>query len=127
MTNTEEKLSKVTTVEEYLSRWDGEPLQWLNTFLDFMKKEYPEHTPQIFFQMPAYKFGPKMSDSYIAFALNEKHFTFHSLDFDMINEIRGQIPKAGNGKGCVKVQYTNIAAIPLLQGYCRKFMDKYSK
>jgi len=57
----------------------------------------------------------------------KKHFTFHSIDFEMIEELKKLLPNAKFGKGCAKVKYEDQGAIPVLCDMCRKIIERSNK
>lgn len=110
-------------VNEYMDRYEGEKKEWLTTFVRFMRENLPDIPETIFYQMPAYKFD----GTYIAFSLASEHFTFHTLDFDMIEELRELLPGAKFGKGSAKVKYSDMEAIPVLFDAARRIIERNRK
>lgn len=110
----------MNTVNDYIHSFDGVKKEWLTTFITFMRENFPDIPERISYQMPMYKFN----GIYIAFSVAKEHFTFHTLDFDMIEELKVLLPKAKFGKGCTKVKYDDKAAIPVLFDMCRKIVDR---
>lgn len=112
-----------TTVDEFVSAYDGEAREWLDIFVTFMRQNFPEAQEVISYQIPTWKFpGKKM---YIAVSLAKAHFTFHTLDFDMIEELKGLLPKAQFGKGSAKVPYSERQSIPILFDMARKIAARH--
>lgn len=107
-------------VNNYINRFEGIKKEWLTTFITFMRENFPEAQETISFQMPMFKFNGK----YIAFSIAQEHFSFHSLDFEMIEEIKSLLPKAKFGKGCAKVKFDDQAALPILFEMCRKIVAR---
>lgn len=97
-------------VDEYLSRFDGEKKEWLATFVSFMRENFPGFKEVISYQMPMYKF----EKNYIAFSVAKNHFTFHTLDFAMIETLKERLPKAAFGKGSAKVPFKRREDMPIL-------------
>ena len=108
------------TVDDYVNSFEGEKKEWLKTFVTFMRENFPEIQETISYQMPTYKFNRK----YIAFSVAKDHFTYHSLDFEMINALKNLLPKAKFGKGCAKISYNDKAAIPILFDMSRKIVER---
>lgn len=111
-------MGRVNTVDEYVGRFDGEPRAWLTEFIEFMRTHYPAIPEAISYQMPMYKFD----NTYIAFSAAKNHFTFHTLDFDRIEELKSLLPKASFGKGSAKVKYSDQAAKPVLFDMCHRII-----
>jgi len=108
-------------VNNYIDNFEGDKKEWVVTFVTFMRENYPNIKETISFQIPTYKFN----GMYIAFSAKAKeHFTFHSIDFEMIEELKKLLPKAKFGKGCAKVKYEDKAAIPVLFDMCRKIIER---
>jgi len=108
-------------VNNYIDNFEGDKKEWVVTFVTFMRENYPNIKETISFQIPTYKFN----GMYIAFSAKAKeHFTFHSIDFEMIEELKKLLPNAKFGKGCAKIKYEDKAAIPILCDMCRKIIER---
>jgi len=107
-------------VDDYINQFDNEQKEWLTTFVTFMRENYPNLPEIISYQMPTYKFNR----TYIAFSVAKDHFSFHTLDFEMIEELKQQLPRAKFGKGCAKVKYSDRESIPILFEMSRKIIDR---
>jgi uncharacterized protein YdhG (YjbR/CyaY superfamily) len=107
-------------VDEYVNSYDGAKKEWLTTMVTFMRENFPNIPEIISYGMPTYKFNR----TYIAFSVAKDHFSYHSLDFPMIEELKTLLPKAKFGKGCAKVPYTDQAAIPILFAMSRKIVER---
>ena len=111
----------MNSVDDYVNSFEGVKKEWLTTFVTFMRENFPEIQETISYRIPTYKFD----DKYIAFSSTAKdHFTFHSLDFEMIEELKNLLPRAKFGKGCAKVNYADKAAIPILFDMSRKIVER---
>jgi uncharacterized protein YdhG (YjbR/CyaY superfamily) len=113
----------IETVNEYMQQFDGEPKEWLTTFLTFMRENYPDIPEMISYQIPTWKFNR----TYIAFSAAKEHFTFHTLDFEMIEELKTLLPKAKFGRGSAKVKYADRASIPILFEMAHKIVKRNRK
>jgi len=109
-----------TAVNDYINNFEGEKKEWLTTFVTFMRENFPETQETISYQMPTFKFNKK----YIAFSVAKDHFSYHSLDFEMIEALKSLLPRAKFGKGCAKVDYNDRAAIPILFAMSRKIVER---
>jgi len=108
-------------VNNYINDLEGEKKEWVTTFVTFMRENFPDIKETISFQIPTYKFN----GIYISFSAKAKeHFTFHSIDFEMIEELKKLLPNAKFGKGCAKVKYEDQGAIPVLCDMCRKIIER---
>lgn len=108
------------TVNDYINSFEGVKREWLTTFVTFMRESFPDVQEKISYQMPTYKFNRQ----YISFSIAKDHFSFHTVDFQMIEELKALLPKAKFGKGCAKVKYDDKAAIPILFDMCGKIVDR---
>ncbi len=106
----------ITTPQEYIDSIAEPGKTWLIEFFDYMKLHHGEIKPVMFRQRPMYKVGK----SYVMFTAAKEYFSVHTLNFELIEEWKRQLPGAGNGKGCVNVRYTNIDAKPVLKAMCDK-------
>jgi uncharacterized protein YdhG (YjbR/CyaY superfamily) len=113
----------VETVNDYIQQFEGEPKEWLTTFVTFMRENYPDIPEIISYQIPTWKFDR----TYIAFSAAKEHFTFHTLDFEMIEELKTLLPKAKFGRGSAKVKYTDRVSIPILFDMAHKIVKRNRK
>lgn len=110
----------MNSVNEYISHYEEEKKEWITTFVTFMRKNYPNWEETISYQMPTYKF----LGQYIAFSATKTHFTLHTLDFVMLDELKEKLDNAKFGKRSVKVKYKDKEAIPILFEACRKIAER---
>lgn len=109
-------------VDDYVNRFDGEKKEWLTTMIRFMRQQFPDLRETISYQMPMYRFV----DQYIAFSVAKDHFTFHTLDFEMIEELKSLLPHARFGKGSAKIRFSERASIPILFDVCKRIVARHS-
>ncbi|MDF2543803.1 MAG: hypothetical protein K0S47_3521 [Herbinix sp.] len=107
-------------VNEYIEQKDEVQKEWLLALITFMRDQFPQLEETFSFQMPMFKFNGK----YIAFSVAKEHFTFHTLDFEMIEELKTLLPKAKFGKGCAKIKYQDTEAIPVLFNMSIKIVER---
>jgi len=110
----------VSTVDEYVNSFDGVKKDWLLTFVNFMRENYPEIPERISYQIPMWKFDKQ----YVAFSVAKEHFTFHTIDFEMIEELKTLLPGAKFGKGSARISYDDRAAQPVLFDMIRKIISR---
>ncbi|WP_052011859.1 DUF1801 domain-containing protein [Youngiibacter fragilis] len=108
-------------INEYMEKFDGEKREWLQNFVGYMRENHPDIPGRISYQMPMFKFN----GMYVAFSAASDHFTFHTLDFDMIEELKGLLPKAKFGKGSAKVPYNDKASVEILISAIEKLIARY--
>jgi uncharacterized protein YdhG (YjbR/CyaY superfamily) len=94
-------MGRRSTVSEFISDCSEVQLERLLPLLDYMRQKYPDWREALSYQMPMFK----QQKQYIAFSVASEHFSVHSLDFEQIAAARKLFPKAGFGKGCVKISY----------------------
>lgn len=95
-------------VNTYIDGLVGEQKEWMQFFVDYMRKNHSELEEVISFKMPTYKLGSGKLRNYIAFSPTKNHFSMHSMDFEYISILKEKLKKPGKGKGCVNVSYSNI-------------------
>ena len=95
-------------VNTYIDGLVGEQKEWMQFFVDYMRKNHSELEEVISFKMPTYKLGSGKLRNYIAFSHTKNHFSMHSMDFEYISILKEKLKKPGKGKGCVNVSYSNI-------------------
>jgi uncharacterized protein YdhG (YjbR/CyaY superfamily) len=108
-------------VDDYIEGFEGEKKEWPTTMVRFMRDNYPELQETIFYQIPAFRFDGQ----YIAFSVAKEHFTYHTLDFEMIEELKARLPGAKFGRGSAKISYTDREAIPVLFDVSRKIVQRW--
>lgn len=111
------------TVDEFMDQYEGIQRQWIETFVAYMRKHYSEIEEVISYGIPTYKFD-KM---YIAFSLAKTHFTFHTLDFEMIEMMKDWLPRAKFGKGSAKVKYDDKEAETVLFDCIGRIVERNEK
>jgi uncharacterized protein YdhG (YjbR/CyaY superfamily) len=107
-------------VDDFINSFDGEKKEWLTTFVTFMRENYPEIPETISYQIPTFKFNKK----YIAFSVAKEHFTYHSLDFEMIDELKTLLPRAKFGRGSAKVNFADTEYIPVLFEMSKRIVER---
>lgn len=104
----------LTTPQEYVDLLDSPGKEWLAEFLAYMAERHAELEPVMFRQRPMFKVGK----SYVLFSVAKEHFAVHTLNFDLIEQTKEKLPRAGYGKGSVKVKFTDAKAKPVLKELC---------
>ena len=115
----------MNTVEEYLASLPELARGWVSEFIDDTGAHYPSVPLVMFRQRPMFKFGASYQQGYVMFTAAKTHFTVHSVEFDLIQQLRPRLPKAQFGKGSVKVRFTDLAAKPILREYVAAVMDRH--
>jgi uncharacterized protein YdhG (YjbR/CyaY superfamily) len=89
----------------------------------FMRENFPELEETMFYGMPAFRFD----GIYIAFSVAKDHFTYHTLDFEMIEELKTLLPRAKFGRGSAKIRFSDSDAIPVLFEASRRIVERRKK
>ena len=113
----------ITTPQEYIDSIEGAGREWLLEFAGYMQNRHPHIKPVMFRQRPMYKVGK----SYVMFTATKTHFSMHTLNFELIEELKQRIPQSGKGKGCVSIKYTNEQAKPILKAMCDRIIEQNSR
>ncbi len=112
----------IDTIQDYTAQFEGAPREWLDVFIRFMEQNYPHIPGKISYQIPMYRF----SGTYIAFSVAKTHFTFHTLDFERIEDLKTLLPKSTKfGKGSAKIRFSETAAQPALLHMCSKIIEAH--
>ncbi|MFB0917942.1 MAG: hypothetical protein QMB63_02580 [Clostridiaceae bacterium] len=102
--NKDKEIEFPIEVKAYLNAiHDEEKKEDVLFFLNYMRLNHPEIIPVISYGIPMYKLEGKQR--YVAFSNASNHYTFHSTDFDIIDELRSKIKGSGKGKGSVQLKY----------------------
>lgn len=112
----------MTSVDDYVGRFEGEQREWLSTMVGYMRKNHPDLQEIISYQIPTYKFDGQ----YIAFSVAKEHFTFHTVDFEVIEELKRLLPKAKFGRGSAKIMFRDRDSIPILFEACERIIERNS-
>jgi uncharacterized protein YdhG (YjbR/CyaY superfamily) len=112
--------NRMNPVDAFVESYEGEKREWLRLFVDHMRTHYPQATEVISYQIPTFK----LNKIYIAFSVAKTHFSFHTLDFEVIEGLKVRLPEAKFGKGCAKVKYSDQEAIPILLETCAIIMER---
>lgn len=115
----------MTTVAEYLESLPEPGRSWVQEFVDDTAAHYPSVRPVLFRQRPMFKFGASYRQGYVMFTAAKTHFTVHSVEFDLIEQLKRRLPAAQFGKGSVKVRFTDQAAKPILCDYVAAVMSRH--
>jgi len=114
----------VDTPEEYLATAPEAGQPWLREFWDYVQSAYPRLELTMFRQTPMFKFEDSYLDGYVMFTAAKTHFATHAIDFDLVEQYRGSIPRSGGGKGNVSVKYPNVDAKPALRSFVDDVMAR---
>jgi hypothetical protein len=115
----------MSTVEEYLASLPEPARGWVTEFVDDTASHYPSVPPVMFRQRPMFKFGATYQQGYVMFTAAKTHFTVHSVEFDLIEQLKPRLPMAQFGKGSVKVRFADEAAKPILCEYVAAVMSRH--
>lgn len=107
-------MDKHQAVDRYIAEQGETEQAWLKVFIGYMRKNHPEIEETISYQMPLYVLERGKNRSYIAFGTPKTHFTFHTLDFAMIEKLHKLLPASGKGKGSVNVKYSDAGRQSIL-------------
>lgn len=110
------------TRQQYIDSVSEQGKEWLLEFYNYMDSKYPMLEATIFRQRPMYKFKNSYLDGYIMFTIAKTHFTFHTLNFELIEEVKPKLPNADFGKGSIKVKFWDKEAVPILKKLCDKIV-----
>lgn len=107
-------LDNYINVNNHIATLSDDAKDWTLFFVNYMREKHPELEELIYYKMPAYKLGYGKHRNYIAFFTAKNHFSLHSMDFEYINILKNYLSRPGSGKGCVTVNYKNIAERSIL-------------
>lgn len=116
-------MTKRTTVAEFIADLNEVQRAHVLPLLEYMRKTYPEWKEGLSYQMPVFRSGKQ----YIGVSAATKHFSLHTLDFELIESAKEIFPKASFGKGCVKVNYNEPDPFPRLFALCDQIVARATK
>lgn len=113
------------TPQEYLAEAPAAGGAWLEEFWAHVRDRNPDLAWVMFRSTPMFKFGPYTRDGYVMFTAAAKHFSAHSIQFDLVAQAQAAIPGAFGGKGSVSVRYANEDAKPALKDYVDEVLRRH--
>lgn len=119
-------VKKYNEVDKYLLGFEGVQREWLVTFVEYMRKKYPNIEEVISYKMPTYKLGTGKKRNYIAFSVGKSHFSLHTIDFEYIVLLKEELSKPGKGKGCVNVPFNKAEEQKILFKGIDKLIERKS-
>ena len=122
---TDPNAAPLTTVAEYLASLPEPARAWVTEFVDDTAAHYPSIPLVMFRQRPMFRFGATYRQGYVMFTAAKTHFTVHSVEFDLIEQLAARLPDARFGKGSVKVRFADEAAKPVLRDYVAAVMERH--
>lgn len=93
------------TINDYVESLDEGGKRCANSFITFMRNEFPKITPKICFAMPMWWLGVKMYDGYVAISVAKKHYSIHFHDENYLSRLKENLPKCKFGKRCINIKY----------------------
>jgi len=118
----------ISTPDEYLDSLNEVARAWVQEFFDYLEENHKNFTISMFRQRPMYKnVEDNYLKGYLMFTGNKTHFVIHTLEFDIIEEMKALTPRAQFGKGCVKVKYKDVFLKPELKKMCDKVLKRYKQ
>ena len=108
-------------VEAYINRFEGTPKVWLRTLIGFMRAEFPEIPEAMSYGIPMYRFD----QTYIGFSAAKTHLAMHTLDFEEMEKMKSDFPRATFGMGCIRVEYTDEAGFSKLFSCIRRIVERH--
>jgi uncharacterized protein YdhG (YjbR/CyaY superfamily) len=109
----------VDEAEEYIASLPEDARAWMREFTDYVAAHYPSVPYLMFRGRPMFKFEGTYLKGYVMFTAAAKHFTAHSIDFDLIEEAKPRFPRASFGRGSIKIPFGDVASKQPL----REFVD----
>ena len=73
-----------------------------------MRETYQEIIGRIVYQVPLYKIGAKD----FGFWATKTHFAFHAIDYDVLVELRVELPNPGISKANVNIMFDDLVIRP---------------
>ena len=95
----------VTSLNEYLNLIEDDGKKYVNDFIAFMQKEYPQIKLKISFSIPMWLVGTKMNHGYIGISASKKHFSIHFSDEDRVIQLGNVLQNCKTGKRCINIKY----------------------
>jgi hypothetical protein len=72
-----------------------------------------------------FKFEGVYQKGYVMFTAAAKHLTAHAIDFDLIEEAKPRFPKAGFGRGSIKIPFGDTASKAPLRDFVDAVMARH--
>lgn len=117
----------VATVAEYIESLDENGKKYVNEFIEFMGKTYPNLTHKISFSMPMWLVGKKMNEGYVAISAAKKHFSIHFSEEAFVLELKELLPACKYGKQCINIGYGDEESFQVVKEKVADFLEKIKK
>lgn len=113
----------VTSVSEYLDGLNADGKKYVQEFIEFMKREYPQLNHKISFSMPMWLIGTKMNEGYVAISAAKGHYSIHFSDEDFVLRLGKKLPSCKTGKRCINIKYGDDESFQVVTENVKKFLE----
>lgn len=101
-------------VDQYLENLEEGKDREIRILAKYMRENHPNLEEVISFRMPTYILKKGKGRNYISFSAASSHWSMHSLDFEEMERVRGEVKNGGKGKGCVNVSYGDTQGLEIV-------------
>jgi hypothetical protein len=115
-------MSDVADAQEaarYVASLPADAQAWMREFTEYVATDYPSVPYVMFRGRPMFKFEGTYLKGYVMFTAAAKHFTAHSIDFELIEAAKPGFPRASFGRGSIKIPFADLESKQPL----REFID----
>lgn len=112
------------TPQEYLDSLDEPARGWVTHLVRYAERRSGIDA-ELFRSRPMVKVGRRWQDGYVLVTAAQGHGTVHALDFDLVDETRALLPRAGSGKGSVQARYDDAAAVEVLERFVDRVLERH--
>ena len=110
--------------QDYLDSLDEPARGWVTHLVRYAEQRSGIDA-QLFRSRPMVKLGRSYQEGYVLVTAAKGHGTVHAIDFDLVDETRVLLPRAGTGKGSVRARYDDEAAIPVLEAFVDRVLERH--
>lgn len=111
------------SISEYIEGLNTEGKQYVNEFIDFMDREYPQLKPKISFSMPMWLAGKKMNEGYVAISAAKNHFSIHFSNEDFVAQLAEKVLSCKRGKRCTNIKYGDDNSFQVVKESVKDFLQ----
>ncbi|WP_147572893.1 hypothetical protein [Cellulomonas massiliensis] len=112
------------TPQDYLDSLDEPARGWVTHLVRYAERRSGIGA-ELFRSRPMVKVGRTWQDGYVLVTAAKDHGTVHALDFDLVDETRRLLPRAGSGRGSVRARYDDEAAVAVLERLVDRVLERH--
>ena len=116
-------ITLIRTPIDYINSLKEPGKSWLVELLEYLDTKHPQLVSLMYRQRPMYKVG----SSYLYITVSQSFISIHSIDEDILAEMKRVHPKARIGKQYLKLKLTEPETKPIMYELCDSIVKKHGR